>query len=119
MKIKLDENLPLSLVSTFAHLGHDADTVPDEGLSGKGDDTVWKAAQEAEWFLISQDLNFSDVRQFAPGSHFGVLVLRLKEPGRQALLERVQAIFSNEDVENWKRCFVVATEHKIRIRKPK
>jgi hypothetical protein len=35
-----------------------------------------------------------------------------------ALFQRLQAIFQSEDVENWRGCFVVATEHKIRIRRP-
>ncbi len=46
MRIKLDENLPHSLVGQLAALGHEADTVPEEGLSGKTDDLVWNAAQK-------------------------------------------------------------------------
>lgn len=111
--------MPASLVTVFARFGHHTDTVPDEGLAGCDDSSVWKASQQAERFLITQDLDFSDVRKFVPGSHFGILVLRLKEPGRKALIERVQAILRDENLENWAHCFVVATEHKIRVRKPK
>ena len=66
MKIKLDENLPASLVDILHHFGHDADTAPSEGLAGKDDDTVWDATQAAGRFFITQDLDFSDVRRFAP-----------------------------------------------------
>lgn len=31
MKIKLDENLPSGLAKILAQLGHDADTITDEG----------------------------------------------------------------------------------------
>ena len=34
MKIKLDENLPVRLVGIFSQLGHEVDTVPQEGLKG-------------------------------------------------------------------------------------
>lgn len=34
MKFKLDENLPVDLVSDLRQAGHDADSVPDEGLTG-------------------------------------------------------------------------------------
>jgi hypothetical protein len=34
MRIKLDENLPTTLVTDLQALGHDVDTAPDEGLSG-------------------------------------------------------------------------------------
>ena len=50
MRIKLDENLPLRLAGMLAALGHDCDTVPDEGLSGAVDPDVWRAAQTADRF---------------------------------------------------------------------
>jgi hypothetical protein len=31
LKIKLDENLPTGLAHLLTNLGHDVDTVPDEG----------------------------------------------------------------------------------------
>ena len=118
MKIKLDENIPLSLVISLKPLGHEIDTVQEEGLKGKVDNVVWKESQKAGRFLITQDLDFSDIRQFTPGDHAGILLLRLRDPGRLALAERIQNIFQTEDVEKWKCCFVVATERKIRIRRP-
>ena len=41
MKIKLDENMPTRLVDILTRLGHQADTVPEEGLSGFADEQVW------------------------------------------------------------------------------
>ena len=119
MRIKLDENLPASLVEELAALGHDADTVPQEGLKGHPDSDVFDAAQEAARFLITQDLDFSDLRKFAPGSHRGILLLRMSTPGRIALHDRVRTIFQVEDVSSWLGCFVVATDRKLRIRRPR
>jgi hypothetical protein len=45
MRIKLDENIPSSLVEILASLGHVADTVEDEGIIGKDDGVVWGCAQ--------------------------------------------------------------------------
>ncbi|WP_437769271.1 DUF5615 family PIN-like protein [Sorangium sp. So ce764] len=45
MRIKLDENLPTSLVDALVQLGHDADSVQQEGLQGSPDSGVWAAAQ--------------------------------------------------------------------------
>ena len=118
MKIKLDENLPVRLARTLEKLGHDTDTIPEEGLTGRSDLHIWEAAQEAERFLITQDLDFSDTRRFSPGSHYGILLVRLRDPGRNALLNRVQDIFQTEAVENWQRCFVVVTDRKLRVRSP-
>ena len=119
MKVKLDENLPAGLAKILTSLGHDADTAPAEGLAGREDAEVWEAAQVAGRFLITQDLDFSDVRRYAPGTHHGLLLVRLREPGRQALTRRVAALFRLEQVERWQRCFVVATDVKLRIRAPR
>jgi predicted nuclease of predicted toxin-antitoxin system len=62
MRIKLDENLPSQLVPVLTELGHDVDTVPSEGITGKDDAVVWQAAQASQRFVITQNLDFSDVR---------------------------------------------------------
>jgi predicted nuclease of predicted toxin-antitoxin system len=83
MKIKLDENLPVRLSRDLSRLGHDVDTAPDEGLKGRTDAEVWAAAQSAGRFFVTMDLDFCDIRQYAPGSHHGVLVVRLPEGPRR------------------------------------
>jgi predicted nuclease of predicted toxin-antitoxin system len=118
MKIKLDENLPVGLIGILAELGHDVDSVPREALTGQPDVKVWEATQAAQRFLVTQDLDFSDVRRFAPGTHQGILLVRLSNPSRRHLMERLQEIFRVEAVEAWQQCFVVVTDLKIRIQRP-
>lgn len=117
MLIKLDENLPSLLVDALAALGHHIDTVPNEGLTGRADNEVWDAAQATGRFLITQDLDFSDMRRYQPGTHPGILLVRLRNPGRNALFLKVVSLFENESVDTWAGCFVVATERKLRIRR--
>jgi predicted nuclease of predicted toxin-antitoxin system len=118
VKIKLDENLPASLVDGLSTLGHDVDTVKMEHLNGRPDPEIWQAAQRENRFLITQDLDFSDIRRFKPGSHCGLLLVRLTKPGRNALTERIHQLFQTEETEIWRGCFVVATEVKLRIQRP-
>jgi hypothetical protein len=61
-------------------------------------------------FLITQDLDFSDMRRYTPGTHAGLLLVRLARPGRNALVERVSAVFQTEQVDDWAGCLVVATD---------
>jgi predicted nuclease of predicted toxin-antitoxin system len=118
MKIKLDENLPVDLLPVLAELGHDAHTPGDEGLRSAPDDAVWEAAQREDRFLINQDLDFSDARRFAPGTHKGLLLVRLKNPSRQALVDRISGLFREQETTGWARCLVVASERKVRVRRP-
>src|SRR5438093_3114572 len=98
MKIKLDENLPLQAATFLKNFGHDVHTPHDERLIGRADEEIWDAAQK--------DLDFSDLRRFAPGSHHGILLLRLRSPPEE------------ENVGEWAGSLVVATELKTRVRKP-
>lgn len=119
MRIKLDENLPLRLAPRLGALGHDVVTVRDEGLVGADDRRIWEAAQFERRFLVTQDLGFSEIANFAPSGHAGVLLVRLQEPSRPDLLRRVEAVFRQENVESWAGCIVAATERKVRVRRPK
>ena len=117
MKVKLDENLPERLVSVLTTLGHDVDTVRTENMIGQNDIEIWQAPQLAERLLITQDLDFSDVRRYTPGTHAGLLLLRLARPGREALVARVVALIKTEAVDQWHGCLVVATGHKVRVKR--
>jgi predicted nuclease of predicted toxin-antitoxin system len=118
VKIKLDENLPERLISKLQALGHDADMVRGEQLAGRADNDIWRATQLADRFLITQDLDFSDVRRYTPGTHAGLLLVRLAQPGRDVLAARVAMLFATESVDQWRGCLVVATDHKVRIKRP-
>ena len=117
MKAKLDENLPLQIASGLRMLGHDVHTMQEERLSGCADSDLWRAAQREGRLLITQDLDFSDERRFAPGTHHGIVLIRLHSPNRRKLIERVEEVFQYEIVSTWPGCFVVVTEQKVRVRR--
>jgi predicted nuclease of predicted toxin-antitoxin system len=116
MKIKLDENLPARLVPALAAHGHDVDTVAEEGLIGRPDQDVRRAAGETGRFLMTQDLDFSDIRHFSPGTHPGLMLVRLRQPGAQALLDRISSLA--DELDGMAGCFVVVTDHKLRVKRP-
>ena len=87
MTIELDENLPDRLVSALTGLGHHVDTVYAERMNGRIDADVWNVTQTARRFFITQDLDFSDIRRYTPGTHAGLLLVRsLDASGRQVIV---------------------------------
>jgi hypothetical protein len=60
-------------------------------------------------FFVTQDLDFSDMRQFKLGAHPGLLLVRLHEPGANALRGRISAVVEAHALESWVGCFVVLT----------
>jgi len=119
VRLKLDENLPERLVPILAEIGHDVDTVVREGLGGRNDDELWPVVQAAERFLITKDLGFSDERGYPPGTHRGIMVLRLSDDRSSAVAERLTSVFGTEPVEAWIGCLVIVTDHKVRVRRPR
>lgn len=119
MKIKLDENLPVTAASRLASLGLDVDTASDEGLCGHNDEDVWSAAQREGRFLVTQDLDFSDSRKFAPGTHHGLLIVRLPDADQWRVGDYLVGWFSLPEATTWSGAVVVATPTKIRVRGPR
>lgn len=119
MKIKLDENIPISLAYDLEKLGHDVSSVYHLGMQGTTDQIVWKKVQAEERFLITQDLDFSDVNQYSPGKHAGILLVRLRDPGRTRLRQQIQDLFASDvPAQSWNGAFVVLTDHKLRVKRP-
>jgi predicted nuclease of predicted toxin-antitoxin system len=118
VKIKLDENIPTRVAAVLSNRGHEVDTVVSENLIGRPDDIVWQKASSSGRFFITQDLDFSDIRKFLPGTHSGLLLVRLRDPGANALSERISAVIGDNAIEGWRGCFVVLTDRKIRVKRP-
>jgi predicted nuclease of predicted toxin-antitoxin system len=87
VRFKLDENLPVELALELCAMGHDTDTVADEGLCGEPDPTVVEAASTADRILLTLDKGIADVRN---QRHAGVILFRPDSAGRQAVLSFVR-----------------------------
>ena len=118
MRIKLDENLPVRLSAALNAMGNDVETVYSGGLSGARDNVARTVSQGERRLLITQDLDFSDSCRFQPGTHHGIILVRLRTPGREVLFRRIVELFRTEDLEKWAGCFVVVTDYKILIQRP-
>ena len=87
MRVKLDENLPIQLKRLFTESGHDAVTVLDEGMDGATDSDVALVCLAEERVLVTQDVDFADIRMYPPRDYPGIVVFRLTSRARDDLLE--------------------------------
>lgn len=76
MKFKVDENLPGEIAEDLVRLGHDADTVNEEGLSGADDIAVVDAARASARILMTLDKGIASVQQYPIANHPGVILFR-------------------------------------------
>lgn len=104
MRICVDENIPLKTVSQLRNLGHDVLDIrgtPDQGIS---DELLWKRIQNERRLLIRTDKGFAYRRA---ESHFGILVVRLRNPNAAKIHDRVMLAVSEFAEEEWTRRTVV------------
>lgn len=99
MKFKLDENLPVSSARALTGRGHDVDTVTTEGLTGAGDPDVVAAAAAEARVLITLDRGMGDIRSYPPGSHAGIVVLRLTDQSAPAVSEAITELTNWAELE--------------------
>ena len=98
MKFKIDENLPEEYAAILREAGYPADTVVDEGLAGSDDKVVFAECQQEVRVLVTLDLDFSNTKQYPPGTHQGIVVVRSKaqdKPTLVRLFRRVVPIFKD------------------------
>ncbi len=118
MKIKLDENLPRSAKPVLAAAGHDVDSVEDEGLAGADDPTVSEAATAAERLIITLDRGFGDTQRYPPGSHAGILVLRVDDQSAASACATLTEVVASSDLEKLSGCVAVYRKGELRVRRP-
>lgn len=116
MKIKLDENLPRAAGQVLRNAGHDVDTVADEELSGAPDTQVVAASAKAGRLLISLDRGLGDVRAYPPGSHAGILVLRVAEQSAARVAEAVSEVIAAHELTALAGTVSIAQHGMLRIR---
>ena len=93
MKIKLDENLPYALLSELIAIGHEVDTCEQEGLGGASDPTVFTKCVQEIRLLVTLDLDFANIRSYPPGTHAGIVVLRMKRQDVDSIVAAASKLF--------------------------
>ena len=119
MKFLGDENISPRSVAFLQDLGFDAVHAREVGLKGKSDEEVMEFALKEERVLLTLDRDFADVRNYPPGTHNGIIRMRLAFSSPQAVntcLEMLLRQLSDQDV---KGNLVVTDGLRYRIKKIK
>ena len=118
MRIKLDENLPGRAGPILTAAGYDVDSVEDEGLAGADDPTVSEAATADGRLVITMDRGFGDIQRYPPGSHAGILVLRVDDQSAASVVETLSRLVASTDLADLRKCVAVFRNGDLRVRRP-
>jgi len=116
-RFKVDEDLPRQIADLLIAHGHDAATVVGQGWQGMPDEILWPRVQNERRWLMTADKGFADLRQYPPGSHAGVILLRSQEESRQAYLELAAIALERLKLDELAGAVVVVTYRGLRIRR--
>ena len=86
MKIFADENIPSMTVTELRNLGHEIRDIRGTENEGLADEDVWKMVQKDRSLLITTDKGFAQMRN---ENHSGILIIRLKQPNRLKIHQKV------------------------------
>ena len=117
MKVKLDENITTAARALIAEHGHEVDTIVDQGLTGAADSVVIEACRSAQRMLVTFDVGFGDVRVYQPGSHTGIVLLRLADQRPDATLDVLRRFLIEHTLDELAGALTVVSDDRVRIRR--
>lgn len=117
MRVKVDENLPVSAARILRAAGHDADTVQEEGLAGASDPDVMQAAVADHRMIFTLDRGFGDLARNM-GDHAGVVVFRLPKQDATSAATVVARFVAQFDLDGLSGSTVIVQPDRVRIRRP-
>ena len=77
MKLKLDENIDLRVVTLLQLAGHDVATVSGQGLSSAPDPEVIDVCRREGRCLVTCDRGFGNRLKYNPSDYSGIVIIRL------------------------------------------
>ena len=104
MKILVDENIPLMTVRALRGLGHDVLDIRQTADKGMKDEPLWEMAQRDSRMVITTDKGFTKYRE---ESHHGILIVRLRQPNRGKIHERIMHAIAQFPPKEWPGLLVV------------
>jgi predicted nuclease of predicted toxin-antitoxin system len=104
MKILVDENIPLMTVRALRQMKHDVKDIRRTPDQGAVDDTLWAMIQREGRLFITTDKGFTQHRD---EWHHGVLVIRLRQPNRHKIHQRVMRAIVQFAETEWQGLTVV------------
>jgi predicted nuclease of predicted toxin-antitoxin system len=116
MKFKIDENLPIEVAELFSQAGHDAATVVNQSLGGCPDSDIAAVCQREQRALVTIDIDFADIRAYPPRLYSGLIVLRLKQQAKPAVLQVIARALPMLATEPLAGQLWIVEERRIRVR---
>ena len=116
MNFLLDENFPKSAQKLLTDLGHHVIDVRGTEFQGADDVYLFEIAQQNQAILLTTDRDFYHTVPLKYLKHFGVVVIALKQPNRQAILARLNWFLSQNQIKTIDNRVLLLRDQTFRLR---
>jgi predicted nuclease of predicted toxin-antitoxin system len=116
VNIVVDENIPRRTVEALRKSGHTVIDPRETTNKGIDDASLWTWALRESALLITTDKGFAQVKA---SPHSGILIVRLRQPNRFKIHERIMMALSRFAVESWPNHVVVMRDRSQSVRRTK
>ena len=115
MNILVDENIPRITVRALSEMNHDVRDIRGTDMEGSSDTDLWEVAQREQRLVVTTDKGFAKRR----GSrHQGILIVRLRQPSRTGIHDRVMQAMARFEDRDWPGLTVVMRDNVQSVWRP-
>ena len=107
MRFLLDENFPVSAAEFLLERGHEVFTLAETCGRGAPDEDVFASAQALGAILLTSDRDFYHTIPHLHPRHCGIVVVALRQPGRDAILSRLDWFLANIPPPHDNRAYIL------------
>lgn len=112
-----DENIPPAAVDFLRSRHHEVKSVLDLGLKGQSDGAILAAAAQQGLVLVTFDKHFANILQYPPGTHCGIIRLRIHPPVLQHIIEALDNLLNRVDPAWMEGTLIVLEREGFRVRR--
>jgi predicted nuclease of predicted toxin-antitoxin system len=101
MKFFLDENIPKNCANFLIAERHSIIDIRGTLNEGLDDDTIFKMSQKENAIFLTTDKDFYHTIPHLYKFHYGVVVINLRQPNRNNILDKLKWALSNIDFNSF------------------
>lgn len=100
MNLFLDENFPKTALKPLSSKGFKVFDIRGTEFEGSDDVTLFKMAQDKKAIFLTTDKDFFHTIPHLYEQHFGVIVIAIRQPNRQSIIEKLNYILHYFDLSD-------------------
>jgi predicted nuclease of predicted toxin-antitoxin system len=116
-KFLLDENVPPAIGVFLQSMNFDVVHSKEFGMLGASDDLIMDLARQEERTLITFDKHFADLLLYPPGTHWGVIRIRIHPPLLVDVIEALDHFLKQFDLSKIRGTLIVLENDGFRLRR--